>query len=115
MKKDKKILIPHLKLTILVSDLSKLKGLEKKGSCFTTRLENINPEKDRKLGIGIFIENLEETIKIKENFPIIAHEVMHAIQIICEEYGMNIETEKEHTAYLMSYILEEIINPITLK
>ena len=97
----KEIKIPHLKYTIQVRDLSELKGVKKKGGGYTAIVDENTA--------CIFIEDLKETVKHIENIPHIAHEVMHVIQIICENFGMSIENEQEHTAYLMFYILEEII------
>lgn len=101
---DMKIIkIPHLKYEVWVKDMSKLKGVEKKGSGFTC-VVNENTA-------CIFIENLKESSIMLERIPHIAHEVTHVLQIICEKFGMKMENEQEHTAYLMSYILEEILNP----
>lgn len=95
----KKIEIPHLHFTVYLKDITELKGVEIKGGACTV------PLGDR--GVVIFVEDIEETLSVIENMVMIAHEIIHVIQIICEIYGMNIEEEKEHTAYLMSYILQQ--------
>lgn len=110
MKKEtqqyyKIISIPHLKSTLYIQDMSKLKGISIKGGGFTTRVVTGNPYNTR---VCIFFTDVKETVKLPENYPMIAHEIMHFIQIICQDYGMQIEEEREHTAYLMSYLLEEI-------
>lgn len=101
----KTIPIPHLKFTLYIQDMSKLKGVEIEGGGYTTRIEG--EEYHRKA--CIFFENVSETVKNPLNFPLIAHEVIHVLQIFCEDYSMTMEQESEHFAYLMSYILEEIV------
>ena len=106
----KEIKIPHLKYTVNVYDLSKL-GMQNemgvpmdiKGSGYTC----VSGEYE----CSIFIEDLENSVKMIERIPTIAHECMHAIQIMCEKFGMKVENEQEHTAYLMHYLLEEILTP----
>ncbi len=104
----KEILIPHLKYKVKVYDLSKLSmqnemsvPMDIKGSGYTA----VSGEYE----CSIFIEDLEESKKVIDRIPTIAHECMHAVQIICEKFGMRVENEQEHTAYLLHYLLEEII------
>ncbi len=101
----KTIPIPHLKFTLYIQDMSKLKGIEIKDGGYTTRIDG----EEYHCKACIFFPNVKEMVKISANLPIIAHEVMHVIQILCEDYSMSIEEEKEHTAYLMTYLLEEIV------
>lgn len=104
----KEISIPHLQYKVKVYDLSKLHmqnemsvPMEIRGSGYTC----ISGEYE----CSIFIEDLEKSKTMIERIPTIAHECMHTIQIICEKFGMKVENEQEHTAYLMHYLLEEII------
>ena len=100
IKAYKKIFIPHLKYTVYVKDLSELKGVEIKGSGYTCVFEDFSA--------CIFLEDVKN-VCWKENIPIIAHEAMHVIQIICEKFGMKVENEQEHTAFLLMFLIEEII------
>jgi hypothetical protein len=95
--------IPHLRNTIKVWDMSKLEGVPKKGSGFTC----INGQNENET--WIFFEDVENMVKEIENTPIIAHEIIHALQILFERFGMKFENEEEHTAYLMHYIMERIL------
>lgn len=36
---------------------------------------------------------------------ILAHEIMHVLRHICDDYQMNFIKESEHMAYLMQYLL----------
>lgn len=38
----------------------------------------------------------------------VAHEVMHALQYMCQRRNIKMEVELEHMGYLMQYILNEI-------
>lgn len=40
-----------------------------------------------------------------EDIPYLCHEIMHVIQYICQDYGINLKKEQEHIAYLFQYIL----------
>lgn len=101
----KVIRLPHLRFTLYVQDMSKLQGIEIKGAGYTTILESSEDE----VKACIFFQDVKEMVKLPQNFPIIAHEVTHIIQLLCEEYSMDIRTEMEHTAYIMHFILEEIL------
>ena len=41
--------------------------------------------------------------------PAVAHELMHVIQHIVKRFNMDIYEESEHTAYIMQYALQEIM------
>jgi len=98
----KTIEIPHLRYTIHFIDMSKLQGVDKKGGGYTCIMgERV---------ICIFMENIAESVKNIKLIPWFAHEIIHALAIMCEDMGMQIEDEKEHMAYLMHYILETVIN-----
>jgi hypothetical protein len=103
----KKIEIPHLHATLYVLDMSKLKGTEIKGAGFSSRGEEI----ERHCNYLLFFQNIKESVEIPENYPLFAHEVMHILTFLCEDYNMEIKEEHEHLAYLMTYLLEEIISP----
>lgn len=105
----KTVLIPHIRTTIHFMDLSKLKGIEVKGAGYTTVFEDTFAE-DGRTKICIFLQDIEKNTKEMQYAPYIAHEIMHALQIICMNLGMKIEEEQEHTAYLMHYIMEELIS-----
>ena len=92
--------IPHLRYKVVIDDLSVLQGEKIKGSAFTC----ISGEYEA----TILIKDIEETLKHKENYILVAHEVMHVIQILCETFNMKIEEEQEHTAYLLVYLIDEI-------
>ncbi len=103
----KVIHLPHLRFTLYIPDMSKLKGVDMKGGAgYTTLIEDGD---ESNIKACIFFDHVKEMVKIPKNFSIIAHEVMHIIQILCSEYCMSLEEEKEHTAYIMSYILDEIL------
>ena len=106
-KKIEKLVIeiPHLHATITVQDMKYLKGVEIKGGGFTCKGE----EKERHNNYHIFFMDFEEMKKIPQNFPMIAHECLHAIQYIAEDYGIELSEEKEHGAYLLNYLLEELL------
>ena len=99
----KTIKIPHLRFSVHFFDMSKLQGVEKKGSGYTCILEDGSAT--------VFIEDIEKSIKKMECVPIITHEIIHVIQIICEKYNMKIENEVEHMAYIVHYLLEELLTP----
>ena len=103
----KKIEIPHLHATLWVMDMSKLKGTDIQGAGYCSRGE----EKERHCNYLLFFQNIEEAVTIPQNFPLFAHEVMHILTFICEDYHMEIGQEHEHMAYLMTYLLENIIPP----
>jgi hypothetical protein len=107
MKKNtkvyKEILIPHVGMTVLFMDMSQLNGnpKETQGAGYTAIFgENT---------IGVFIEDIEKSVTMPERFPYFAHEVVHVLQIICEKFAMRFENEIEHMAYLMHYILQEVL------
>jgi hypothetical protein len=97
----KTVEIPHLRFTVHFMDISKLKGVPIKGSGYTCVMEDKS--------ICIFIENIAETVKDINHIAWVAHEIIHALAIMCEELGMKIEEEQEHMAYLMHYLLTEVI------
>lgn len=103
IKVYKTISIPHLFFTVYLKDMSELKGIEKKGAAYTCQLG----EEDAAV---IFVDNIEEFLKVKENISIISHEIIHVLQMICEIYDMDFRQESEHMAYLMTYLLVEIFN-----
>lgn len=97
----KTVEIPHLRFKVYFLDMSKLKGVEIKGSGYTCVFEENSA--------CIFIEDIKKSVKSLERIPTIAHEILHVIQILCEKYQMKIENEQEHTAYLMHYLLTEVM------
>lgn len=104
----KKVHIPHVRFTVYFIDLSKLQGVPRLGAGYTCVFENTYHE-DGKTTVCIFLQDIKENVKKIEFMPYVAHEIMHALQILCENTGMQIEQEKEHTAYLMHYLMEALI------
>lgn len=99
------IKIPHLHATVTVQDMKFLKGVEIKGGGFTCK----GQDEERHTNYHIFFMDFEEMKKIPQNFPMIAHECLHAVQYIAEDYGIELSEEKEHGAYLLTYLLEQIL------
>ena len=97
----KSVPIPHLRHTVHFADMSTLQGIEVMGGGYTAVINE-----DETI---VFIDKISESVKLVENAPMIAHELMHVIQILCEKMKMQIENEKEHTAYLMSYLFDELL------
>lgn len=96
-----KIYIPHIHYTLKVKDVSKAKSyvkelLKTKVACFHKE-DNFNGC----IYIKLPIKNFE--------VPLLAHEVIHCLQHICETRNIDFVDEKEHMAYLMSWILNEIL------
>jgi hypothetical protein len=110
LKYYKKIEIPHVRFTVYFMDLSKLQGVPKLGAGYTCVFEDTFSQ-NGKTNVCIFLQDIVENVKKLEFVPYIAHEIMHALQILCENTGMKIEEEKEHTAYIMHYLLENILPP----
>lgn len=101
----KTIPIPHLRADVHLLDLSKVRGIDdNKGSAYTFIIGT--DEKTLHLDLAIGIKDIENTL-IPENSFMLAHEFMHVIQILCQERNMVIQEEKEHTAFLMSYLMEK--------
>ena len=99
--------LPHIRTTVYFMDLSQLKGIEIKGSAYTCVFGN-DPQK---IEIGVFFEKIKKRVKKKELFPWFAHEIQHVIQIICEQIMSTPQEEKEHMAYITTYLLEELLKP----
>ena len=108
----KKVEIPHIRFTVYFMDLSKLQGVPKLGAGYTCVFEDTYSE-NGETKVCIFYQDIEENVKRMEFVPYIAHEIMHALQIVCQNLSMQIEEEKEHTAYIMHYLMEQILAPST--
>lgn len=104
----KKVEIPHVRFTVYFMDLSKLMGVPKLGAGYTCVFEDTHQE-NGKTNVCIFLQDIKENIQKIEFVPYVAHEIMHALQILCENLNMQIEEEKEHTAYIMHYLLEQVL------
>ena len=103
----KKAHIPHLRATVHFMDLSKLKGVEVKGSAYTTIFEQ---DENMNLTVGIFYQNIEESVKRIACMPMIFHEIVHALQYICEQRSIDMELEKEHIGYMASFLTEHLLD-----
>ena len=102
----KEVEFPHLRAKVKFFDLSKLKGVPIQGSGYTNIM---SVDELRNIEIGVFFEDIEANLKKIECMPYIFHEIIHAIQYICEERGMDMELEKESVAYMATYLLESIL------
>jgi hypothetical protein len=103
----KTVEIPHLRATVRFFDLSKLKGIPIQGSAYTCILGE--ESKNGAVEIGIFFEDIKGTVKMLERQPTIGHEIVHAIQILCEKRSMKVENEVEHLAYIYHYLHEQLL------
>lgn len=45
-----------------------------------------------------------------EDMPMFGHEIVHALEYIAEDYGIDFKKEKEHLAYLFQYIQTELVD-----
>jgi hypothetical protein len=97
----KKIHIPHLSYTLYICDKKNAKGYAKEYLKKMHACREIIDHKSSKIWIKIPIKPLE--------FPTLAHEVVHVLQHIAKEKDMVFEKEEEHFAYLMHYILNEVL------
>nr|AKH47789.1 hypothetical protein [uncultured marine virus] len=98
--------IPHLRVTVYFMDLTKLKGVEIQGSAYTTIFDE---DENMNLNIGVFYEKIEKNVKRIECMPMIIHEIVHALQYICERRNIDMEEEKEHMGYMASYLTEKLL------
>lgn len=107
----KTISIPHLRACVHLVELDDVfQGSEQKGCAYTFIMNE--DEKTIQLDIGIAIKEIEKSL-IPENANILAHEFMHVIQILCEKRNMKINEEKEHTAFIMNYLMEKSLENLT--
>ena len=90
-----KININHLGYVVYIKERSKFVG------------DNTSvaiAQQDTKDQSTIFIE-----LPIRKiNLSILAHEITHVLQYICESRGIDFKEEKEHMAYIMQYIFNEV-------
>jgi len=114
-KKDqpyKTVELPHLRTTVAFYDMSHYPGNpEGPGHCMVM----YNPDgSDRwPFEIRVLYQDIEETVKDVACMPIVVHELTHVLQHICERFQMAFEKEEEHMAYIMTYLLDELINGIS--
>lgn len=102
-KAHKIISIPHLHRTrVFLLDMKYLRGIEIKGPAYTCRMSNDD--------IVVCLVDIEKSLKSKRFVSILAHEFMHVIQHLCEQFCMTIEEEREHTAYIMGYLMDEALS-----
>lgn len=45
-------------------------------------------------------------IKRRDVVSVLAHEFVHVLQFICEEYAMDFVRERDHMAYTMQYLMD---------
>lgn len=104
----KKVHIPHVRFTVYFLDLSKLQGVPHLGAGYTCVFNNTY-QTNGETEVCIFLQDIAKNTRKIEFTPFIAHEIMHALQILCENTGMRIEEEKEHTAYIVHYLMEQVL------
>lgn len=110
----KKVVIPHVRFTVYFLDLSELHGVPMIGSGYTTVFNDTFKE-DGRTEVCIFLQDIKKNARNLQYMPYAAHEIMHAIQILCANTGMEVHNELEHTAYIMHYLLEQLIEEETTK
>lgn len=105
----RKVLLPHIRTTVTFTDITNLQGIDigNAGGYCVEVSENF--QSTGETDIYIFLRDIKKNVKKMRYMPYIAHEILHAIQIICTNLHMRIEEEKEHTAYIMHYLMEELI------
>ena len=101
MKKSIKIKIPHLKYTVFILDKSKAVGITKE------YLKTRN-------ACAVRVNNTTATVFIKMpvkqlQFPLLVHELVHVLQYIARDRDMDFIQEQEHFAYIMHYILNQVL------
>ncbi len=110
MKKNdihvKEVSFPHIRAKVQFFDLAKLQGIEVKGAGYTCIMSK---DEFANITVGVFIEKIEETIKDVEKMPYVFHEIVHALQYICEGLGIDMAAEKESVAYMAHYLLQELL------
>lgn len=95
--------LPHLHgLEIHFMDMKYLKGVEIQGAGFHSVMEDGS--------VLIFIQDINTSVKDIKKMPVIAHEVVHLLQHICETFSMEFYNESEHMAYIMYYIIDGLVN-----
>jgi hypothetical protein len=55
------------------------------------------------------IQKYENNSFFRTNISIVAHEIVHALQFICESRNIDMVAEQEHIGYMMNYIMNEFI------
>jgi len=104
----KMVELPHIRTTVYFADMSKLKGVSITGAGCCIESGNTFTV-DGKTEICIFLQDIKANVKEISFTPYLAHEIMHAIQIMCRNLQMEVPEEVEHTAYIMHYLLESIL------
>lgn len=102
----KEVEFAHLRVKVKFCDLSKLKGVPIQGSGYTTLLSH---DELANLEVGVFIQDIETSVKSLECMPTLFHEITHAVQYICEQRGIDMELEKESVAYMVHYLGETVM------
>lgn len=102
-KSYKSVEIPHLRHTVHFADMSKLvlEGDEIKGAGYT-----VNGGENETY---VFYQDIEKLIKDPIQAPIIAHELVHVLETLCNKIGSDLTCESEHMAYIMTYLYEKLI------
>lgn len=97
----KKVEFPHLGYEVIFKDMKYLKGIDIKGGGYTMPLGDHT--------CYVFIEDIEKTVKRPNILPFLSHELVHVLQFICEARAMKFTEEKEHMAYMMSHMLNQLL------
>lgn len=102
----KEVSFPHLRAKVKFFDLSKLKGVPIMGSGYTMIMSK---DENHNIEVGVFLENIAENVKKVECMPYILHEIVHALQYICEELGIDMAEEKESVAYMAHWLVVNVL------
>lgn len=105
----KEVSLHHLRVKVIFFDLSELKGVPHGGYGYTCILGD--EKEDGSIDIGVFYKDIKRITKKLECAPLVGHELVHVLQILCEERKMKAETEQEHLAYIFGYLFEQLIAP----
>ena len=109
-----KLEIPHIRTTVYFADMKYLQtpsGKEESAGGYTC-IFGAPIEESGKLELCVFFSDIEDFDEYEGYEAILAHELMHVIQYICQELQFDIKEEKEHTAYLMSHKFESVQNKL---
>jgi hypothetical protein len=95
-----KITIPHLKYSVEIKDI-------KKGDKTYTDKLNVRAyaERDDSNKTTIYIK-----LPIKrDELSTLCHELIHAMQNMCQDRNIRFENEEEHIGYIFQYLINEIL------
>jgi hypothetical protein len=103
----KRVVLPHLRATVHFFDMTSLVMDDRKGPAFTMYMTR---PKSKHIDVSIFYEELVKSTEDLKCMPMIMHEIIHGLQYICENRGIDMAEEKEHIAYMSSYLIEQLMD-----